>query len=104
MVGEFRGFRAYRSLAGVVLSVTGAEALYADMGHFGAGADIDFGLETPCFRPVFTAFAPFSARFRWRGPISVAWIVLVYPCLTLQYLGQAVVIAETPELINQNPL
>ena len=40
MVGEFRGFRAFRSLAGVVLCVTGAEALYADMGHFGAGGGL----------------------------------------------------------------
>ena len=37
VLGEFRGFRAYRAIAGVVLCVTGAEALYADMGHFGAG-------------------------------------------------------------------
>ena len=37
VLGEFRGFRAYQSIAGVVLCVTGAEALYADMGHFGAG-------------------------------------------------------------------
>ena len=34
----------------------------------------------------------------------MAWVLLVYPCLTLQYLGQAVVIAERPELINENPL
>eukprot|EP00438_Fugacium_kawagutii_P036802 Skav208755 [mRNA] locus=scaffold1871:161592:163663:+ [translate_table: standard] len=37
VLGEFRGFRAYRAIAGIVLCVTGAEALYADMGHFGAG-------------------------------------------------------------------
>eukprot|EP00434_Breviolum_minutum_P019078 symbB.v1.2.016818.t1/scaffold1293.1/size126329/6 len=74
VLGEFRGFRAYRAIAGVVLCVTGAEALYADMGHFGA------------------------------GPISTAWFFLVWPCLTLQYLGQAVVIAADPSIVQQNPL
>uniref|UniRef100_A0A7S2PGD0 Potassium transporter n=1 Tax=Zooxanthella nutricula TaxID=1333877 RepID=A0A7S2PGD0_9DINO len=57
--GRYRGADAWRSLAGVVLSVTGAEALYADLGHFG------------------------------RGPISAAWFGLVYPCLVVQYMGQA---------------
>ncbi|CAK8996634.1 Probable potassium transport system protein kup [Durusdinium trenchii] len=74
VLGEFRGFRAYRAIAGVVLCVTGAEALYADMGHFGA------------------------------GPITTAWFFLVWPCLTLQYFGQAIVLAADPTLINSNPL
>lgn len=74
VLGEFRGFRAYRAIAGIVLCVTEAEALYADMGHFGAGA------------------------------ISTAWFLLVWPCLTLQYLGQAVVIAADPQIVQQNPL
>ncbi|CAE8586987.1 unnamed protein product, partial [Polarella glacialis] len=57
---------AWRALAGVVLCVTGAEALYADLGHFG------------------------------RGPISFAWFGLAYPCLILQYMGQStVLIAQT---------
>ena len=45
-------------LGSVFLTVTGAEALYADMGHFG------------------------------RKPITSTWLVLVFPCLTLNYLGQ----------------
>ena len=53
--------------ARVFLAVTGAEALYADMGHFG------------------------------RGPIQAAWIGLVFPALALNYLGQgALVLAGTP--------
>jgi KUP system potassium uptake protein len=50
---------AFFALAAVVLSVTGAEALYADMGHFG------------------------------RAPITRAWLLLVFPACTLSYLGQA---------------
>lgn len=45
-------------LGSVFLTVTGAEALYADMGHFG------------------------------RRPIQWTWLLLVFPCLTLNYLGQ----------------
>lgn len=45
-------------LGSVFLTVTGAEALYADMGHFG------------------------------RKPIQITWLALVFPCLTLNYLGQ----------------
>jgi KUP system potassium uptake protein len=55
-VGHFR--IAFFALAAVVLAVTGAEALYADMGHFGKGA------------------------------IRRAWLFLVLPALTLNYLGQ----------------
>ena len=51
-------------LGSVFLAVTGAEALYADMGHFG------------------------------RGPIQVAWIVLVFPALALNYLGQGALILQ----------
>jgi len=65
--GNYSGVSAWRSLAGVVLSVTGAEALYADLGHFGA------------------------------APISSAWFGLVYPCLVLQYMGQAAALIENPE-------
>jgi KUP system potassium uptake protein len=49
---------AFVALGAVVLAVTGAEALYADMGHFG------------------------------RPPIRRAWFLLVFPALTLNYLGQ----------------
>ena len=53
---------AFFSMAAVVLSVTGAEALYADMGHFG------------------------------RGPITRAWIFLVFPACILNYLGQGALV------------
>ena len=49
---------AFLALGSVVLAVTGAEALYADMGHFG------------------------------RRPIAASWLYLVFPCLMLNYLGQ----------------
>ena len=54
-------------LGSVFLAVTGAEALYADMGHFG------------------------------KGPIRAAWAVLVLPCLTLNYLGQGAMVLAHPE-------
>jgi KUP system potassium uptake protein len=57
---------AFVAMGAVVLSITGAEALYADMGHFG------------------------------RGPISRAWFFLVFPALTLNYLGQGALILKTP--------
>ena len=56
MVGDFG--TAFFSLTGVVLAVTGAEALYADMGHFG------------------------------RKAITGAWLLVVLPALVLNYLGQ----------------
>ena len=54
------------AMGGVVLAVTGAEALYADMGHFG------------------------------RAPIRLAWFALVFPALTLNYLGQGALILDQP--------
>jgi KUP system potassium uptake protein len=54
--------RAFVALGSVVLAVTGAEALYADMGHFG------------------------------RKPIRVSWLYFVLPALLLNYLGQAAMI------------
>jgi len=54
----------------VVLAVTGAEALYADMGHFG------------------------------RSPIRRAWFWLVFPALTLNYLAQGSLILRSPEAIS----
>ena len=53
-----QGSAAFLTLGSVFLSVTGAEALYADMGHFG------------------------------RQPISWAWLVFVFPALMLNYMGQ----------------
>ena len=60
-------------LGSVFLTVTGAEALYADMGHFG------------------------------RQPIQATWLALVFPCLTLNYLGQgALTLSEGAKVIS-NP-
>lgn len=56
------GFRAFIAMGSVVLAVTGAEALYADMGHFG------------------------------RRPIVRGWILFVLPCLMLNYMGQGAMI------------
>jgi KUP system potassium uptake protein len=64
-VGE-HPFIAFVSLGAVVLCITGAEALYADMGHFG------------------------------RPPIRRAWFFLVFPALTLNYLGQGSLILGDP--------
>ncbi|WP_394269401.1 potassium transporter Kup [Qipengyuania sp.] len=61
------GFRAFVAMGTVVLAITGAEALYADMGHFG------------------------------RKPIGIAWGAFVLPCLLLNYMGQgAMVMSVTP--------
>jgi KUP system potassium uptake protein len=57
---------AFFALAAVVLSVTGAEALYADMGHFG------------------------------RSPITRAWLMLVFPACALSYMGQGALILDDP--------
>ncbi|HNS45213.1 MAG TPA: KUP/HAK/KT family potassium transporter, partial [Alphaproteobacteria bacterium] len=58
---------AFLTLGSVVLAMTGAEALYADMGHFG------------------------------KGPIRIAWISLVFPALMINYFGQGAFILGTPE-------
>lgn len=57
-------------LGAVFLAVTGAEALYADLGHFG------------------------------RTPIQRAWLFLVFPCLALNYLGQGALILSQPDAID----
>ena len=57
------------TLGAVFLAVTGAEALYADLGHFG------------------------------RGPIQVAWIAVVLPSLAINYLGQGALIFANPKAI-----
>jgi KUP system potassium uptake protein len=65
------GSTGFLVLGGVFLCVTGAEALYADMGHFGA------------------------------RPIRLAWAGLVFPCLLLNYAGQAAFVLEgTPTTDN----
>ena len=56
-------------LGAVVLCVTGGEALYADLGHFG------------------------------KKPIRVAWFAIVMPCLTLNYFGQGALLLADPEAV-----
>src|SRR5215470_17937661 len=60
------------TLGAVFLAVTGAEALYADLGHFG------------------------------RKPIQTAWLALVFPALTCNYLGQGALVLADPKAI-ENP-
>ncbi len=61
------GIRGFLILGSVVLTVTGGEALYADMGHFGL------------------------------RPIRLAWFWLVFPALILSYLGQGALVLSKPE-------
>jgi KUP system potassium uptake protein len=61
------GLRGFTILGAVVLAITGAEALYADMGHFG------------------------------RTPIRLAWYALVLPALVLNYFGQGALLLQHPE-------
>ncbi len=64
------GSVAFIALGSIVLAVTGAEALFADMGHFG------------------------------RPPIRRAWLGLVFPALILNYMGQGALILDTPSAID----
>jgi len=64
---------AFFSLTAVVLAVTGAEALYADMGHFG------------------------------RGPITRAWLLFVFPACILNYMGQGALILGDPSRAIASP-
>ena len=64
------GLNSLFVLAAVILVVTGAEALYTDMGHFGA------------------------------KPIRIAWAIIVGPALVLSYLGQAAVLINDPSAIS----
>ncbi|NNM83530.1 MAG: potassium transporter Kup [Burkholderiales bacterium] len=59
----------FLSLGGVVLALTGAEALYADMGHFG------------------------------RKPVQLAWFLFVLPALILNYFGQGALLIHDPKAI-----
>jgi len=61
-----QGLDAFLSLGAVFLSMTGAEALYADMGHFG------------------------------RKPIRIAWFTLVLPALVINYFGQGALLLSEP--------
>ncbi len=62
--------KAFLALGSVVLAVTGAEALYADMGHFG------------------------------RKPIRVSWLFFVLPALMCNYMGQGALLMREPGAIN----
>lgn len=64
------GWHSVLILGAVVLAVTGGEALYADMGHFGA------------------------------RPIRYAWYLMVLPCLMLNYLGQGALVLQDPAAVN----
>jgi KUP system potassium uptake protein len=64
---QANGWPAFHVLGSVFLVLTGAEALYADMGHFG------------------------------RGPIRLAWFGVVLPALFLNYLGQGALVLHHPE-------
>ena len=59
----------FLALGTVILAVTGAEALYADMGHFG------------------------------RNPIQLAWLAFVFPALVLNYFGQGALLLRDPAAI-----
>ena len=63
------GMHVYWGLGAVFLAVTGCEALYADMGHFG------------------------------RRPIRMAWSYIVFPALVINYLGQGALLIAKPEAI-----
>ncbi|WP_373276309.1 potassium transporter Kup [Sphingomonas agri] len=58
---------AFLALGSVFLAVTGAEALYADMGHFG------------------------------RKAINISWVTVVYPCLVINYMGQGALLLGHPQ-------
>lgn len=60
---------SFFALGAVVLSITGVEALYADMGHFG------------------------------KFPIRLAWFTVVLPSLVLNYFGQGALLLKNPEAI-----
>ncbi len=72
IVGFFTAhpFYSFLSLGAVIYAVTGAEALYADMGHFG------------------------------RKPITRAWLYVVVPALMLNYMGQAAMLLGNPKFVD----
>src|SRR5580692_4759496 len=64
------GIIAFVTLGAVFLAVTGAEALYADLGHFG------------------------------KKPIQTAWVFIVFPALVLNYLGQGALVISDPTVVD----
>jgi KUP system potassium uptake protein len=67
MLFKTNGWESFSVLGSVFLVVTGGEALYSDLGHFGA------------------------------GPIRLAWFTVVLPCLVLNYFGQGAMLVLHPE-------
>ena len=65
-----RGWQVFVVMGSIVLALTGAEALYADMGHFG------------------------------RRPIRLAWTALVLPALALNYMGQGALLLRDPTALD----
>ena len=65
-----RGWHVFAALGAIVLALTGAEALYADMGHFG------------------------------KTPIRLAWTTMVLPSLALNYMGQGALLIRDPSAID----
>ena len=63
------GLPSFMIMASVVLAITGGEAIYADMGHFG------------------------------RLPIKAAWFRLIFPALVLNYMGQGALILQDPDAV-----
>lgn len=61
--------QSFLAMGAVILAITGAEALYADMGHFG------------------------------QKPIRIAWLGVIFPALALTYLGQGALVSHSPEAI-----
>lgn len=61
--------QSFLAMGAVILAITGAEALYADMGHFG------------------------------QKPIRIAWLAIIFPALALTYLGQGALVSSNPEAI-----
>lgn len=64
------GWLAFVSLGAVILAFTGAEALYADLGHFG------------------------------KQPIRFAWFLVAFPALSLSYLGQGALLLSDPAVVS----
>lgn len=65
-----RGAAVFLAIGAVVLAITGVEALYADMGHFG------------------------------RPAVRLAWLGLVLPCLAINYLGQGALLLGNPQAVD----
>lgn len=64
------GYKSFLCFGGLILVISGAEALYADLAHFG------------------------------KGIIIKAWTKIVFPCLVLNYLGQGALLIEHPEFLD----